>query len=95
MIRSSQRSLAGLSVLPIMKLCQRGIRLGNSDEIRKRPPTHRNGHSSGFSAVIQQEDFLELPITSTHMVRSTLLPGDHRDPFDRILAAQSLSRTWQ
>jgi PIN domain nuclease of toxin-antitoxin system len=43
-----------------------------------------------FSAVIQQEDFLELPITSTHMVRSALLPGDHRDPFDRILAAQSI-----
>jgi PIN domain nuclease of toxin-antitoxin system len=43
-----------------------------------------------FSAVIQQEDFLELPTTSTHMVRSALLPGDHRDPFDRILAAQSI-----
>jgi PIN domain nuclease of toxin-antitoxin system len=24
------------------------------------------------------------------MVRSALLPGDHRDPFDRILAAQSI-----
>ena len=43
-----------------------------------------------FAGVIEQEQFLELPINSAHMVRSAMLLGDHRDPFDRILAAQSI-----
>ncbi|MDB5523799.1 MAG: PilT protein domain protein [Rhizobium sp.] len=40
--------------------------------------------------IISDEGFQHLPITSNHMVRSVFLPGDHRDPFDRILAAQSV-----
>lgn len=43
-----------------------------------------------FAGVIEQEQFLELAVNSAHMVRSAMLPGDHRDPFDRILAAQSI-----
>ncbi|WP_421361099.1 type II toxin-antitoxin system VapC family toxin [Agrobacterium rosae] len=43
-----------------------------------------------FLGVIKAEGFLELPINSAHMVRSAILPGDHRDPFDRILAAQAI-----
>lgn len=43
-----------------------------------------------FAGVIEQERFLELPINSAHMVRSAMLPSEHRDPFDRILAAQSI-----
>ncbi|WP_320197130.1 type II toxin-antitoxin system VapC family toxin [Agrobacterium rosae] len=43
-----------------------------------------------FEGVIQQEGFIELPINSAHMVRSAMLPGEHRDPFDRILAAQAI-----
>ncbi len=44
-----------------------------------------------FAAVINNEGFRELAISSAHMVRSALLPGPHRDPFDRILAAQSIT----
>jgi len=43
-----------------------------------------------FSNLLAEEGFLDLPITSAHMVRSTRLPGDHKDPFDRILAAQAI-----
>ncbi|NTF07231.1 type II toxin-antitoxin system VapC family toxin [Agrobacterium rubi] len=43
-----------------------------------------------FAGIIQQEGFSELPINSVHMVRSAMLPGEHRDPFDRILAAQAI-----
>jgi PIN domain nuclease of toxin-antitoxin system len=43
-----------------------------------------------FSAIIVAEGLAELSITSAHMVRSALLPSDHRDPFDRILAAQAI-----
>lgn len=43
-----------------------------------------------FVGVTEQEGFVELPINSAHMVRSAMLPGEHRDPFDRILAAQAI-----
>jgi PIN domain nuclease of toxin-antitoxin system len=32
----------------------------------------------------------ELPVRSEHAIRVTELPPVHRDPFDRILVAQSL-----
>jgi len=31
-----------------------------------------------------------LPVTTSHVLRIESLPGHHRDPFDRILIAQSL-----
>ncbi|MWU05834.1 type II toxin-antitoxin system VapC family toxin, partial [Escherichia coli] len=34
--------------------------------------------------------YLELPITSEHTVMVDSLPPLHKDPFDRILVAQSL-----
>ena len=33
--------------------------------------------------------FLELPITSEHVIAVSRLPGIHRDPFDRLLVAQA------
>ena len=35
------------------------------------------------------QGFLPLEITLGHAQRAGSLPGDHRDPFDRMLAAQS------
>ncbi len=43
-----------------------------------------------FSGIVAEEGFGNMPVTSDHMVGSALLPGDHRDPFDRMLAAQAL-----
>jgi PIN domain nuclease of toxin-antitoxin system len=36
------------------------------------------------------DGFKDLAITSSHAARAGMLPGDHRDPFDRMLAAQGL-----
>ena len=44
-----------------------------------------------ISGAIHAAGFTELPISVRHANRAGLLPGDHRDPFDRMLAAQSLS----
>lgn len=41
--------------------------------------------------VIKQNDFLELPITYSHVLTLQKLPDLHRDPFDRILIAQALT----
>lgn len=40
---------------------------------------------------IGKSDFLELPITALHTAAFLTLPEIHRDPFDRILIAQSIS----
>jgi PIN domain nuclease of toxin-antitoxin system len=42
-----------------------------------------------FSANLKRLGFLELAITVDHAQRAGLLPGHHRDPFDRMLMAQS------
>jgi len=43
-----------------------------------------------FFNVVQKQGFHAIPIEPLQAVRSGLLPFHHRDPFDRLLAAQSL-----
>ena len=42
-----------------------------------------------FRGRIESEGFVELPITIEHAVTAGTLPGAHKDPFDRVLIAQS------
>jgi PIN domain nuclease of toxin-antitoxin system len=42
-----------------------------------------------FAGYLHAERFEALPISLEHGVRAGLLPGPHRDPFDRILIAQA------
>ena len=44
------------------------------------------------AGIIAGQGFEELPITVADAERSGRLPGTHRDPFDRMLAAQALGR---
>lgn len=39
----------------------------------------------------RESGYVELPITAEHAVAAELLPPVHKDPFDRILAAQAAS----
>lgn len=43
-----------------------------------------------FTEALAAERFVERPVTVEHGRRAGLLEGDHRDPFDRLLAAQAL-----
>jgi PIN domain nuclease of toxin-antitoxin system len=43
-----------------------------------------------FHFVVQQQGFTAIQVDPLHAIRSGLLPFHHRDPFDRLLAAQSL-----
>jgi PIN domain nuclease of toxin-antitoxin system len=43
-----------------------------------------------FSSVILNTGFVAIHITPSQAIRSGLLPLHHKDPFDRVLAAQSL-----
>jgi PIN domain nuclease of toxin-antitoxin system len=42
-----------------------------------------------FAALLTMEGFLSLPITVDHGLCAGLLPGPHKDPFDRMLIAQA------
>ena len=59
---------------------------------------HRLGRLPGadvvaadVQAAIEDQGFQQLPITVAHAERAGRLPGLHRDPFDRMLIAQSLA----
>jgi PIN domain nuclease of toxin-antitoxin system len=54
---------------------------------RKMPP---HVLATDFLHVLDEEEFTFLEIHPLHAIRSGLLPYHHRDPFDRLLAAQSL-----
>jgi PIN domain nuclease of toxin-antitoxin system len=43
-----------------------------------------------FFSFMAQCDFQALPVTVEHGHRAGLLPGPHKDPFDRMLAAQEI-----
>jgi len=48
-----------------------------------------------FETLIQQAYFKPLDITAAHALRAGLLPNVHRDPFDRIIAAQAVAEQLQ
>jgi PIN domain nuclease of toxin-antitoxin system len=58
------------------------VRLGKLPEAARL--THR------FAESLADQDFRPLPISIEHGRLGGLLPSPHRDPFDRLLAAQSI-----
>ena len=42
-----------------------------------------------FAQILDDQAFRQLPITIAHGRRAGLMPGAHRDPFDRMLIAQA------
>ena len=45
---------------------------------------------SQYAPLMARNGFVSLPIDDRHTMRAGLLPGEHRDPFDRLIAAQAL-----
>lgn len=45
--------------------------------------------AADFSGCLEREGFQLLPISADHAIRAGLLPGPHKDPFDRMLVAQA------
>lgn len=45
--------------------------------------------AADFQAILHQEGFTTLDITAEHAIRAGLLPGPHKDPFDRMLISQA------
>jgi PIN domain nuclease of toxin-antitoxin system len=62
--------------------------LATKVRIGKLPEAER--FIQGFQEGLAEQGFQSLPITIEHGQRAGLLEGSHKDPFDRILAAQAL-----
>jgi PIN domain nuclease of toxin-antitoxin system len=45
--------------------------------------------AADFAGHLQREGFQILAISGEHAIRAGLLPGPHKDPFDRMLIAQA------
>jgi PIN domain nuclease of toxin-antitoxin system len=45
--------------------------------------------AADFSGAMEREGFQLLAISADHGIRAGLLPGPHKDPFDRMLIAQA------
>ncbi len=58
------------------------VRLGKLDAARPLV--------AAWSERLRELDADELPVTSAHAVLAGTMTWDHRDPFDRLLAAQAL-----
>lgn len=48
------------------------------------------GLAINFIPRVTAAGYLLLPITTEHALRAGLLPGSHKDPFDRMIAAQAI-----
>lgn len=44
-----------------------------------------------YPILMRRNGFNALPISDEHGLRAGMLPGDHRDPFDRVIAAQAMA----
>lgn len=58
------------------------VRIGQLPEMRERVHQFHEG--------VRDDGFHHLSVRDDHSVRAGLLPGPHRDPFDRVIAAQGL-----
>ena len=47
------------------------------------------GASGDLKGLLQADGFRNQPITAAHGLRASAYPQAHRDPFDRMLAAQA------
>src|SRR5689334_20602345 len=61
-----------------------------STKVRNGKLPEAVGISRDMANICSDFDFRELPVSMAHAVLAGSLPGSHRDPFARILAAQTL-----
>lgn len=64
-----------------------GFELATKFRIGKLPEAH--ALVQDFDKFVRGLGFRLLPLTSEHAVRAGSFPANHRDPFDRFLAAQA------
>ena len=61
--------------------------IGTKVRLGKLPTA--NDLAADFSVQLERDGFELMAISAEHAVRAGLLPGPHKDPFDRMLIAQA------
>ena len=64
-----------------------GWEIATKHRLGKLPDAHEAAHN--LPALLLRSRMDVLPITMEHALAAGMLPGPHRDPFDRMLIAQS------
>ena len=77
----ADESIVHVSAISALEIAIK-VRLGRLPEMERRIVEFRRG--------VTDDGFHHLNLHEEHARRAGLLPGEHRDPFDRVLAAQSL-----
>ena len=80
-ILESQSNRVHVSAVSAFEIATK-VRIGKLPEAQ--------GIARDFARIKLEFDYHELPVTQAHALRGGQLPSPHRDPFDRLLAAQSL-----
>ena len=73
--------------------CERRHRLGDHHQVPIGKLPAASLVAADVAAEIAAEGFVELPVTVRHAQRAGAISGPHKDPFDRMLIAQSLEET--
>ena len=59
------------------------VRIGKLEDMRRAV--------LNYTSWLADEGMESIEITADHAVSAGLLPGEHRDPFDRLIAAQAIA----
>ena len=77
--------IGGARGLPVI-----GIELAQGKQATLNPcRNHAKSLAGAFGQIVAAEGFELLPVTARHAARAGFINAAHRDPFDRILAAQT------
>ena len=84
--RSARRTIADTNNTLIVSAAS-AWEIGTKVRLGKLPTA--NDLAADFSGQLERDGFELMAISSEHAVRAGLLPGPHKDPFDRMLIAQA------
>ena len=87
--RLSERARAAIADTDAAILVSAASAWELSTKVRLGKMSDPTGAIPRIGSVIHERGMSALPITVTHAALAGALPGPHRDPFDRMLIAQS------
>ncbi|WCT73355.1 type II toxin-antitoxin system VapC family toxin [Sphingomonas naphthae] len=73
---------------PIAVSAVSALEIANKFRLGKLPDI--GDPAANFRRLMDRNGFDSLSVNEAHALRAGLLPGEHRDPFDRLIAAQAL-----
>jgi PIN domain nuclease of toxin-antitoxin system len=86
-LSASARDALSQRDIPVLVSCVTAWEIANKVRVGKLPQMFP--FVGSYAALVEADGFVHHDLRHDHAVEAGLLPGEHRDPFDRLLAAQS------